>query len=52
MAPQADRQRLGTDLLTIATDIHGTDSLIVRRIRERLFSLARCSLTSATGARR
>ncbi|MFJ3310496.1 hypothetical protein ACIPSA_47530 [Streptomyces sp. NPDC086549] len=40
MPPEADRQRLGAELLTIATDIHGADSHIVRRIRERLYSLA------------
>ncbi|ARP72340.1 hypothetical protein LK07_24150 [Streptomyces pluripotens] len=46
MPPDSDRQRLGTELLTIASDIHGTDSLIVRRIRERLYSLM---LAPATG---
>ncbi|MEW2267485.1 hypothetical protein ACGF5T_34590 [Streptomyces sp. NPDC047853] len=40
MPSQADRQRLGPDLLTIAGDIHGPDSRIVRRIRERLYTLA------------
>lgn len=40
MPAETDRQRLGADLLTIAGDIHGTDSQIVRRIRERLYSLA------------
>ncbi|MFF6815209.1 hypothetical protein ACFZAG_35790 [Streptomyces sp. NPDC012403] len=39
MPPEADRQRLGTDLLTVAGDIHGPDSQIVRRIRERLYTL-------------
>jgi hypothetical protein len=40
MPPEADRQRLGADLLTIVSDIHGPDSQIVDRIRERLVSLA------------
>ncbi|MGW7260532.1 hypothetical protein [Streptomyces sp. NPDC054834] len=40
MPPEADRQRLGNELLTIATDIHGADSPVVRRVRERLYSLA------------
>ncbi|MET8945458.1 hypothetical protein ABZX30_18200 [Streptomyces sp. NPDC004542] len=39
MPPEADRQRLGAELLTIATDIHGADSLVVRRTREHLYSL-------------
>ncbi|WP_051900925.1 hypothetical protein [Streptomyces aureus] len=45
--PEADRQRLGTELLTIATDIHGADSIVVRRIRERLYSLTLPSATTA-----
>ncbi|MGW5124520.1 hypothetical protein ACWEQ7_10780 [Streptomyces sp. NPDC004069] len=40
MPSENDRQRLGADLLTIATDIHGADSVVVRRIRERMYSLA------------
>ncbi|MGW3498500.1 hypothetical protein [Streptomyces sp. NPDC001020] len=40
MPPHSDRQRLGTDLLTIITDIHGADSVVARRIRKRLYSLA------------
>lgn len=40
MPPEAERQRLGADLLTIASDIHGPDSQVVRRIRDRLVSLA------------
>jgi hypothetical protein len=40
MPSENDRQRLGTDLLTIATDLRGADSVIVRHIRERLHSLA------------
>ncbi|WP_190099817.1 hypothetical protein [Streptomyces griseoflavus] len=40
MPQEADRKRLGTDLLTIAGDIHGPDSPIARRIRERLYALA------------
>ncbi|WP_331763721.1 hypothetical protein OH738_40255 (plasmid) [Streptomyces hirsutus] len=46
MPPQADRQRLGADLLTIASDIHGPDSQIVRRIRERLYALALPSIAT------
>ncbi|MFC8103319.1 hypothetical protein [Streptomyces sp. NPDC057363] len=37
---EADRQRLGAGLLTIAGDIHGLDSPLVRHIRERLYVLA------------
>lgn len=40
MPPETERQRLGVDLLTIASDIHGPDSQIVRRIRDRLVSFA------------
>ncbi|WP_149552866.1 hypothetical protein [Streptomyces marokkonensis] len=40
MPPEADRQRLGADLLTIAGDIHGPDSQVVRHIRERSYALA------------
>ncbi|MET8218098.1 hypothetical protein [Streptomyces hirsutus] len=40
MPPQANRQLLGADLLTVASDIHGPGSQIVRRIRERLYALA------------
>jgi hypothetical protein len=40
MPPESDRQRLGTELLTIVTDIHGSDSRIARRTREQLYSLA------------
>jgi hypothetical protein len=39
LPPGADRYRLGTELLTIVTDIHGADSPVARRTRERLFSL-------------
>lgn len=39
MPAETDRQRLGADLLTIAGDIHGRDSQIVRRIRELLYAL-------------
>ncbi|MFJ2566593.1 hypothetical protein ACIO02_27290 [Streptomyces sp. NPDC087568] len=46
LPPHTDWQRLGSDLLTIASDIHGADSAIVRRIRKRLYSLA---LASGTG---
>ncbi|MFF1399353.1 hypothetical protein ACFVZD_36840 [Streptomyces sp. NPDC058287] len=38
LPPQADRQRLGTDLLTIAADIHGADAPLVRHIREQLYA--------------
>ncbi|MET7296262.1 hypothetical protein ABZS79_29825 [Streptomyces griseoloalbus] len=40
MPLEADRQRLGAALLTIAGDIHGPDSQLVHRIRERLYTLA------------
>lgn len=52
MPPQADRQRLGTDLLTIASDIHGTGSPIVHRIRERLYAVALPSTTMAEPLKR
>ncbi|MET8451663.1 hypothetical protein [Streptomyces sp. NPDC005209] len=48
LPPEADRQRLGAELLTIATDIHGADSHIVRRIRKRLYSLALPSAPTPT----
>ncbi|MFC9498410.1 hypothetical protein [Streptomyces sp. NPDC056982] len=40
LPPQSDRQRLGTDVLTIATDIHGADAPLVRHIREQLYQRA------------
>ncbi|MFJ2817131.1 hypothetical protein ACIQOU_28595 [Streptomyces sp. NPDC091279] len=39
MPPEADRLRLGTELLTVVTGIHGADSAIARRIREQLHSV-------------
>ncbi|MDA4888446.1 hypothetical protein PFZ55_16270 [Streptomyces sp. MS2A] len=38
--PEPDRQRLGAALLTVATDIHGPDSPLVRHIRGRLYDFA------------
>lgn len=41
MPPETtDRQRLGTDLLTITGDIHGPDSPLAHHIRERLYAVA------------
>lgn len=51
MPPQTDRQRLGTDLLTIATDIHGPGTPIVNRIRERLYTLTLPTSSALTPAR-
>jgi hypothetical protein len=38
-ADGADRHRLGVELLTIATDLHGPDAPVTRRTREHLYSL-------------
>ncbi|MCG0066001.1 hypothetical protein L0F81_22335 [Streptomyces tricolor] len=40
MPDEDERRRLAGDLLTVVTDIHGTDSLLARRVRDRLYSLA------------
>ena len=40
MPDEADRQRFGGDLLTVATDIHGPDSVVARLTRQRLYALA------------
>ena len=39
LPPEADRMRLGIDLLTTVTDIHGPDSTVANRLRKRLYSL-------------
>ncbi|GAA0924936.1 hypothetical protein [Streptomyces thermoalcalitolerans] len=49
MPPESDRPGLGAELLTIATDIHGADSLLVRHIRERLYGLALTPTTAPAG---
>ncbi|MER5182632.1 hypothetical protein ABT009_30495 [Streptomyces sp. NPDC002896] len=46
MPPESDRERLGTELLTVVTDIHGADSVVARRTRERLYALALPSTTT------
>ncbi|WP_406475683.1 hypothetical protein [Streptomyces sp. NBC_01615] len=43
--PEADRHRLGAELLTVVTDIHGPDALVARRTRERLYALGLPSTT-------
>ncbi len=42
--PEADRQRLGAELLTVVTDIHGPDAPVVRHTRKRLYDLSLPSL--------
>lgn len=46
MPPQSDRQRMGSELLTIAAGIYGAESVVVRHIRERLCSLALAPATA------
>lgn len=40
MPPDSDRRRLGAELLTVVTDIHGSEAPVVRHTRERLYSFS------------
>lgn len=47
MPPGSDSHRLGADLLTVVTDIHGPDSTVATRLRRRLYAPALPSAADA-----